>query len=572
MSVQTSSAVKLAIGEALINLARIYPGFLPAILELIQNSINAKAKIIEVRIDRKARDVMVRDNGQGVTKQRMDRKLETLCISDKQVADGETYARHGIGFVVFTGKCKEYRFTTRIPGNINHAWQWTFNTKRIEKSVDNLDVPCESVPLDQLADERFTDETGGCWTTEMHVFGYTNNVQWSAVRPEDIKERVLESFSVLMRKYGTKIWVTGCDLAGKELPWLSFEASDYIGKPLNAFTVKGDHGGSATTIRLFLVSKKDKRTGVVSVGVDGDPFRLSLQRFLHSLGPKFVSTLHKELREPYEAMRDLLCSGRLEGEVINDKAVRMPSRDAFLVDDAAYELVEHLIAWFEERGREYVDETRGRELDEHRQNLGREALQNVNSVIQEVPGFREILKEFSFGKISDAHTQPGKAAGKDEQPSVNIQKNIAGGTEGRHEGDRVGKETAPRHVPYTSAGPQGKPRTLVKNDSQGIHLAYEDVPESQVLWRFDRDTGTLFINSNSQLWVRCEQRSDEDTKRLVEMVLIQAILLQSVPDSHRHVVRDYLRALEAPMVATLQGSSSFTSTRKELPQKRVLKK
>lgn len=563
MSIALVSKMKMAVGMALMNLARIYPSFLQAICESIQNAIDAGATRIEVRIDRKSRDVYVRDNGSGVSKVGMEKKLSTICISDKE-HDDEKFGRHGIGFVSFTGKCKEYKFTTRIPGNTNFAWQWTFNTKRIEQSVDDLDIPLQSIDIDVLADEVFTEETGGCWSSELHVVSYTNNVQWSTVSFDDIKERVLEQYAVMMRARNTKIWVTGCDERGNELAPKSFVASDYVGKPLKAFAVEGD---SRTNIRLFLVAKKDKRKGVVSVGVTGDPFRLSLTRFLHSFGPKFRNErLPKEMHDSYDAMKELLTSGRIEGEIINDKAQRMPSRDAFLLDDAAYELVEHLVGWFDERGREYVDETQHRELDVHRQNLGREALQNVNSIISDLPGFREILKEFRLGKVGDAHTPPATTAGKDSQPAINVQKNVAGGSEGRHDGERVGKESAERHIPYTTQGPQGKPRTLVKNDSQGVHLAYEESEVSQALWRFDRETGTLFINSSCVLWTRCEERSDEDVKRLTELVLLQAILLQTVPETHRPVVREYLRLFETPLVTALQESSSFVAPRRELPR------
>lgn len=115
-STEEHAILKFHQGEALMRLAStIYHTLQEAILEAVQNSIDADATAIEIVIDRKARILVISDNGTGITPKRLNDALTSIAMSVKP--EGK-YGRFGLGFISFLGKAHWHKFVSATRGGI----------------------------------------------------------------------------------------------------------------------------------------------------------------------------------------------------------------------------------------------------------------------------------------------------------------------------------------------------------------------------------------------------------------------------------------------------------------------
>ncbi len=89
-------------GNVLLHLSGHYPGLQDAIAESVQNSIDAKAKMIDCMLDLGTKTYSQRDDGVGASVEEMDSRLVTIAQPERK--GKSSLGQYSIGFFSFFGK------------------------------------------------------------------------------------------------------------------------------------------------------------------------------------------------------------------------------------------------------------------------------------------------------------------------------------------------------------------------------------------------------------------------------------------------------------------------------------
>ena len=141
------SALDVHLGNVLMHIASDTYTTLPrTVLEGVQNALDADADTIHIIVDMRGRQIIIRDNGNGVTVKMFDDALLQICNSQKS---DDKLGRFGRGLISPLNKCKLFRFTSvrngtrreenglrRPPTGFYNTWTFeanhTFSDEQIE--------------------------------------------------------------------------------------------------------------------------------------------------------------------------------------------------------------------------------------------------------------------------------------------------------------------------------------------------------------------------------------------------------------------------------------------------------
>jgi len=541
-----TTKIKLHIGRVLIDhIAERYSRIIDIVYELFQNSIDAEAKLVVLDLDqrKKSRNLTVWDDGIGFDQRKASHIFSKVGQSVKK--EGKYFGKHGIGFFASLGKCEEFVVISCAKGSTEYR-EWTFNTAEILATADNLAVRTRSRPdIIHVSDTRPLPrgvKEKVSWRTHVYVRNFTNDVKKSLLpTAEKLFEEIEQRFGQKMRENDVAISVRLIDEKGKP-DTKTDKARKFTGQELPSLTledVKKKRGSVAFNMGLARKTQKGYE-GKVVIGEMGNISRVTMDDFEQSHG-----------RAVAKSALEMLTSGIFEGEILSQTAKIHPNRRSFVDDDHLLWLVEAMEQWCAKHGKKYFDEVRDDREDERLQKAGLESMRNIAEILKEFePLFQPVLADIKKGTVGDEHAALAKSRieGKQPEKSKSTEGEGGGGDNG-HGSDKRGGQPRADHHPLTVTGPKGKRRTIVRDDSKGLQLAYMamEIDEPYV---FERQFGRLTINTLHPDWVNCEgdERKWKQYQELAWMVVLaregfpaDASICESQARDTLHLVAHLLR-------------------------------
>lgn len=549
------SSVNFNHGIALCRIANEYPTTLESLMEAVQNELDANANEIHILLNRKARNMIVRGNGDGVNKANFELALTQVCESVKERGK---LGQFGIGLISPLGKCDYFTFTS-CPKHDKEKQgyiEWHFKTESIRKQDKDVTVPSrfrEDLIHKSLApDGTRRGLTAVDWRTEVAIYKYDKDKLISRIpSAQALFDGIVERYGATMRRNNVRVSIAIINEDGSE-DLATGKAKQFSGKKLPEVVVNHPDSG-ATTVRLYLARKTDKGyAGVVGVGEADNDFRIRFNMFARST--KLLDGV----------LVEALTSGIFEGEILSSKAKLNPNRKSFAEDQALLGFCESIETWYKEHGRKHFADAQEEREDQRYQQLGRESMIALEAMLQlpKYADLMDVINSFKRGTIGNGHHNPEKdtVLGKQKQKSVAVSTangHSNGGGNGGGEKERNPAEERESHHPFTVAGPQGKRRTMVKSDSLGLQFSHTAMEGSDRLWVLDMQVGVLHFNIRHPVWV-AHEKSNRQVKQLQEFIAIQALHLEKMPEDWRKITDIFVGEILSPFSFLIQHSRSFT--------------
>lgn len=504
----------------ILRLAGTYPSLLKVVLEMIQNSLDKKARHIWVNVNQKTRMAAVQDDGEGVSSEFFELALLSIGNTLKKVTD---LGRFGLGLISPTDKCESYTFTSCPKGGDLYV-EWTFNQQEIaEKKVDSIPYrPRPDLVFGNYSGHRHGvgKVTGVPWRTQARMEKITKNRLMTAMTMETLCESIMDNYNQKMKKNHAVVIVTYTDHDGNRYQE-ELHPRDFSGSPLKQERITTRDGGD-TMFRLFLARSSQRGSGKVLVGEDNNDFRIPFATFQKSLPDGL-----KLSDETTAAM----LSGVFEGEILSSRATWHPDRKSFVANDALLGFCAAIDDWFQKIGRQFYQEADHVRKVERLQVLAERSLLKLRALCDTEFGssIKKLIETFRFGTIGKGHSRYSGGAG---MPGTRVSGpraggEVKGGTSGAIDPTAHKKGDHPFIV-----GGEGKERQEVKGHSQGLHFFIEPLAQSGKLWDIDLEKGILTINSRHPLWVRCDDIGDKALERYQDFLLVEALTICSVAVEH----------------------------------------
>jgi len=527
-----TATVRPHAGQALLSMAKTYPSFLETIVEVIQNAIDANPRTITVDVNMNSRRLEVTDDGDGVSVATFERALAQVGMSIK---GRDKLGRFGRGLVSPLGKCQRFCFCSCPKRGATEGYrEWTFESSTIADMADSVTVPVASKPW------RFsrvkTDRDFVPWRTRMLVEEITNDRHITRLGLDTLCQAISDRYGVPIRKRKIDVWIyyTHADGTYEER---KVEPPEFRGRALKESTYSTPESGDIV-FRMFVTPMAaNGRKGKVRFGEISDDSRISLTQFLKTA----VGLLEDDVVKAFR-------SGVFEGEILGQRVKLHPSRNQFEEDDALVGLCVCISTWFAEVGSKQFKEVMTQNRERRYQRLGLRSMRVIEAFLRQ-PGFEDLIDMFTLGNIGDGHF-PKPAVGTQPQPATSTDGG-AGRKRRRKKRKKGGQRQEPQtdhpaHIPGTVAGPDGKPRTLVRSNSTGICLSPEEMPGQSCIYEWDLTKGVLKINTRHPYFAAVD-RNDSGVMRYFETVAAVAIsLLREDPES------EYYEQQRAALDSTLQ--------------------
>ena len=121
-------------GSTLLHLAHMHKDGFSAVIELVQNLLDANAKNARIIIDARLNRIISLDDGSGASSSEMEKKFSQIGSSLKK-GDSETFGKKGIGSLSAYVVASVWEFTTREKGNSkDHFRMYTLGADQFDKA------------------------------------------------------------------------------------------------------------------------------------------------------------------------------------------------------------------------------------------------------------------------------------------------------------------------------------------------------------------------------------------------------------------------------------------------------
>ncbi len=517
-----SVSINCHVGGVLHNLARFYPNLASVIDELIQNALDADASRIQLKVNLKTRFIAIRDNGKGISQIAFEKKVsQSIGRSIKSASD---LGQFGIGFISPVGKCKKFEVTSCPSPKRKDYTAWTF---KVDNRASDVKVGWEKRKDLHFAPDQSHARSGQnvWWRTEIAIHEFIKDKTLSDVTLAGITDSATSRFSGKMEKLGTKLRVDFIDRSGKE-EISEVSAKNFSGNKLPEKSFIRESSGKVI-VRMYLATRRGAGRINIRFGEADNPYRFPFTNFASSTAKDLLS------KEVMGALK----SGVFEGEILGEKVKLTPQRTCFVRDDALIDLCIAIEEWFEDQGREFLDEERRERQEERYQEVGIKALGRIEQLMKDSDGgadLRAALRKFTFGTAGEGHTKlggPGQQKKKSKATGGSNKKKTSGN-----------KPSSPLRKPpekeqednphLTSQGPKGSHRNRVRGKSFGLQFAYDELPDSPNLWELEQEEGIIVFNTMHPDWVALDKKGDSDWRlcSLMEIVTLHVLSLLSMPD------------------------------------------
>ena len=91
---------------------------------------------------------------------------------------------------------------------------------------------------------------------------------------------------------------------------------------------------------------------------------------------------------------------------------------------------------------------------------------------------------------------------------------------------------------------------------------HEPMPGCPDLWKLDNQNGILAFNVRHPFWTQCDERGDKAVMRLQEVVAIQALTLEVLPETQRLVQRKAFDEFNGSFTLWLLDADKLRSSEK----------
>jgi hypothetical protein len=477
-------------GQVLCRLSETYPGLLKAVIEAVQNGIDADATVIFVGIDQRERRVAVCDNGSGITPTKFQQALGTIGQSMKDRKPG-TLGRFGLGLVAPVTKCQTMQIVSTVRGQTH---RWVFNRLHIERQANTLDIPYGLVdglpvlpePFEHAAQEAKPKQRGPrvTWRTMVLMDRVTADRTVSAVDIDDLAHDIQVKLGGGMKVKGTTVFIKIRELDGK-VKTTRVDPLVYSGHKLEPFAVDDDDAGQ---VRLELYRAKQTSSGVrhgeVKVSETGAADAISWADFARQA--RNAATGDPILTAALEA----LGSGYFEGDVTASRIEMHPDRKKFVYNDAVWGLLSAISEWYVKVGQAFVEQERELQNDERYLRLGQQSLKNLLDKIQQNPRLSRL-----FDSLGEALPRASRA---ERLPNTT---------------PRQRREQNGERRPVVARPPQQSEDGSTSTKAPAFLAFVYHVIDGPQLWLYDPETARLTINVTHPLWVKMDDTNGRHLKK-----------------------------------------------------------
>jgi hypothetical protein len=552
------SKVTFHVGGALHNLARWYPTLAEVISELFQNAIDAKATKIKMRLRLGRRFLSVWDNGEGMGHD--DFRERIIKGVGHTFKSREELGQFGLGFVAPIGKCEHH-----IVRSSSEEDPCYFEARfDIDEHDSDPDIPSEDRPELVFSPDRTNSGSGNhvWWRTNVEIHNFQKDSSMLDITLQQIVDNIQTSFSHKMQKQKTEIEIELTDLDGTVHKTI-VKGGTFFGQKLPEKKYDTADAGKVT-ISMYLAKKSKKKKAInIRFGEAENDYRFSFQNFAKSAAYELLS---KEVREA-------LISGIFEGEMVAEKVSLSVRRRSFEQNDAMIDFCSCIETWFQDQGKDYVQDEKKRQRDARYQEIGLKVIDRMNDFFETDMGKKlsEGFQKFRKGSAGAGHAP---TRGKQVQPKKSLTKKV----DPPEGGDKKPKTDDPKPEPkktldikhLSSTGPKGQKRKVVTRGSYGLQYDYESRPGSDKLWRLDQEYGCLVFNIMHPDWVALDDVgiSDYRLQALMELVTIEALTILTSDPSVQVYLRQYSDDVVACQVQWLKMGGSNPRIRRKKKSKK----
>jgi len=545
-------------GNAVIMLASTYPTLMSVVLECIQNAIDSLATGITVTCNLKSKRLTVRDDGEGVTKEKMNKCISSIANSIKK---DDKLGRFGLGLISPLKKCEFFTFVSTPKNDNTSYFRWIFEAEKIEgkKEFTIPMCPVEDIYFGPGATNTNKGRKPVSWRTEISMEKIISDRIVGKFDLEEMADLILERFSEAMKRRKSVVLLTLVEKDGTKKQ-LEVRPAVFDGERLKPVIYQNEICGE-TKFEMHLARKKAKggRQGKVLVGIKGNDYRISFRDFSKSLDGLLSSEVISAL-----------CSGVFEGNILSERCDLHPGRKGFVVNEKLLEFCVHLEKWMNEIGLDHIQRIQDIGKDERYQALGMKSIAIIENMLTapEFEHLKNLVKSFKFGTVGKNHAEfpirgiqvEGSKAiqgsGERKSPTIpNEDKN-------KPKTPRSPETDHPEHTPFSVFG-GGKHRGIVKGHSTGLQFAWAEMPGKKNLWEFNKNYGILTFNTRHPLWEQAE-RKDRVLMRFQEHIAIKALNLEIMPEEWRTVCQEFVdQELPGVLFLIMNEPNQFGRTKKQ---------
>jgi hypothetical protein len=511
-----------------------YGTLVECIYELVQNAIDANAKTITVSINKRTRSIQIRDDGDGISKEKYETALQSVMQTMKS---REKYGQFGRGMLSPLRKCKRHTLTSCQKGGMVFL-EWSFATSDIESQTDQVFVPHRiRNDLRSRSDKRGHQSgvTLVDWQTLIEIQEYTADRMVAKIpAAQNIFDELVRRFRKKMLDNKISIAITILDGKTAVDEKVGF-AAPYYGHKLSQHTVRHIDAGM-TTFNLFLAKRNEKGAlagAGVSVGETGNEFRMPFTVFCKSV--QGVLSAH---------VVEALQSGVFEGDIFTARAKLHHNRKEFEASDALLGFCESIETWYDDVGKQHYEAVVDARDSERYKALGEDLSRTMEKLLAD-PKFADFLRPYAGGVKGKKEAVAGDEPGSDvSEPPTPRAESVPRESEVGRGGASPSGEKAPR-----------KTRAAAQSGTLGITFKYEEVYDDKILWAFEG--GTLTFNILHSKWRACES-SQRRLKQLQELICMKALVLEMMPEGDwKAHARAYSEELVDPFIHLLINSPNF---------------
>jgi len=531
-----------------------YPTVKLALMELFANGIDSGAKSVRVAVNMRTCNLAVRDDGNGMSEEEFDRRLQSIGKSFKE-DKSDQIGQFALGLIGFMGKCKCYFLTTTPRSNPRAYKEWKFETDVIREQHD-VEIPMKDCPDLVFSPTIVHEAKRPWWRTEVRVEDFTRDRSVAHFALDELINDIYTEYNEAMKEQGTTIYINFIEADGKTEKKVELHAREFNGTRLPEVEKKSKDGGR--TVFSMYLSRNFHKVGRpkkprVLVGVLGDVFRFHFE--------EFVSRLTGGLKLSEECVR-AITSGLFEGEILTENAKLASGRKSFVNDDALFDFATSIEEWYHEYGAELTKSVVETRKNARWQVIGRKTLQILHGLVtsDKFASIHKAFEGFKFGHIGKGHHKDADSMESGIKAiSLSGTKSIA--PTGRESGwDR--KKPDPghereEHIPMAVAGPRGEERKYVRHGSIGLILKHEILP-AHTIYEFDREHGVFCFNVKHPMWMETDEAGDKALEAFQLYVLVNVLSIESRKEDERDLYKiafEDSAVFYVPALTTIFGQS-----------------
>lgn len=494
-----SSADDLSLhhGETFFRLSNTYPTIVLTLVEEVQNAIDADAEKVFIGIDMRTSEIIVLDDGNGVTQAKFREALKSV---GKGIKRPGSLGRFGIGLISPLNKCHHFTFASHPLGQ-RSGTVWRFNGAEIRAQHHHVQVPREAVDLLPPLPEQFVTVAGQLyarWRTIVHMVGIHEDKLEDAADLDELEGDIRTKLSIGMARKNTSVFVMLIDKQG-QAETREINPIRFTGEKLEVFTHHEKPCGLVTFELYRAPQRGGVRRGIVLIRRSDDNYPIPWRDFYtQAMGSRKLPLVKDAF--------DVLGSGYFEGVIHAENIELAPERTSFVRGPVLNALYVAIYGWYLAFGKELYESEHEARQERRYQDLGAQSLRRVLDLLEDSTVFATLARHLHgvLPEAAKASAQPRPSDGR-PRPADPRQ---------RPEGEKQPRKRVVADPPQ----PKERDPRLTAPGSLSLRFAYEVLPQSNRLWEFGED-GVLVFNVRHPIWVKLDESNGKHTARNDRMIM-----------------------------------------------------